>query len=186
MHSIHQGEGGEQGDACPLVLFGPTCNIGRHLPQVTSLGERLFAFLDDIWFVTKPERVGDVHSLAERELWREAGIQVYTGKSHLRSATPSNSKPWFRGSNTSGGHQSVWLSSWPRRFHRHRVAGFGCARSCCRHPATRANCVLRVLRRDMVQRFVQHHDTNVWQCFCNAVTWPESQPHFPRPQVGWG
>ena len=51
-------------------------------------GGRLFAFLDDIWFVTKPERVRDVHNLAERELWREAGIQVHTGKTHVcRSGT---------------------------------------------------------------------------------------------------
>ena len=107
-------------------------------------GERLFAFLDDIWFVTKPERVGDVHSLAECELWREAGIQVHTGKTHVwnRSGTkpqecdamqrravvnnPDARVVWFRGSNTSAGHQSAWLSSWPRRFHRRRVAGSGC------------------------------------------------------------
>ena len=90
VHSIHQGEGGEKAmSSCrccsPLGQHAALEAISRRLRP----GGRLFAFLDDIWFVTKPERVGDVHNLAERELWREAGIQVHTGKTHVwnRSGT---------------------------------------------------------------------------------------------------
>ena len=92
VHSIHQGEGGEQGDPLMPLLF----SLGQHAAEEAISrrlrpGERLFAFLDDIWFVTKPERVGDVHNLAERELWREAGIEVHTGKTHVWK--PSGTKP---------------------------------------------------------------------------------------------
>ena len=63
VQSIHQGEGGEQGDALMPLLF----SLGQHaaLEAISGRlrpGERLFAYLDDIWFVTKLGRVGDVHS----------------------------------------------------------------------------------------------------------------------------
>ena len=77
-------------------------------------GEGLFAFLDDIWFVTKPERVGDVHSLAERELWREAGIQVHTGKTHVwnRSGTkPPECNAMQRRAVVNNPDARVWLGS---------------------------------------------------------------------------
>ena len=72
-----------ESDALMPLLF----SLGQHasleaISRRLRPGERLFAYLDDIWFVTKPERVGEVHSLAERDLWREAGIQVHTGKTH--------------------------------------------------------------------------------------------------------
>ena len=31
-------------------------------------GEKLFAYLDDVWLVSQPERVGQVHNVAEHEL----------------------------------------------------------------------------------------------------------------------
>ena len=44
---------------------------------------RLFAYLDDIWLVSKPERVGDLHSIAERELWGRARIRIHSSKTHI-------------------------------------------------------------------------------------------------------
>ena len=47
------------------------------------LGEKLFAYLDDVWLVSQPERVGEVHIVAEHELWTHAKIQVHRGKIHV-------------------------------------------------------------------------------------------------------
>ena len=38
--------------------------------------ERLFAFLDDIYLVCKPERFGEVHSVLERELWGQRSESI--------------------------------------------------------------------------------------------------------------
>ena len=61
VHRIEQGEGGEQCDVWMPLLF----SLGQHaaLQAVQDQlleGERLFAFLDDIYVVTTPERVGHV------------------------------------------------------------------------------------------------------------------------------
>ena len=56
VHRIAQGEGGEQGDALMPLLF----SLGQHeaLQQVHRFlnpGERFFAFLGDVHFLTKPD-----------------------------------------------------------------------------------------------------------------------------------
>ena len=56
VHHIEQGEGGEQGDVLMPLLFS---SLGQHavLQAVQDQlleGERLFAFLDDIYVVTTP------------------------------------------------------------------------------------------------------------------------------------
>ena len=61
VHRIAQGEGGEQGDALMPLLF----SLGQHealqqVHRVLNPGERLFAFLDDVYLLTKPDRVGPV------------------------------------------------------------------------------------------------------------------------------
>ena len=57
-------EKGEQGDPLMPLLF----SLGQHraLTAIQDLlmeGERLFAFLDDICVICKPERVADVHNI---------------------------------------------------------------------------------------------------------------------------
>ena len=61
VHTIHQGEGGEQGDPLTPLLF----SLGQHasleaLQRRMRPTERLMAYLDDIYFASRPERVGDV------------------------------------------------------------------------------------------------------------------------------
>ena len=78
VHTILQGEGGEQGDALMPLLF----SLGQHLAlaRVQSQleeGEVLMAFLDDINTVSIPERVFEVHTLLAEALWTEAGIRVH-------------------------------------------------------------------------------------------------------------
>ena len=84
---IQQGEGGEQGDPLMPLLF----SVGQHRALVevqASLraGERIFAFLDDIYVVCSPERVGDVYKLVEHALRTKTGISIHLGKTKLWNA----------------------------------------------------------------------------------------------------
>ena len=45
--------------------------------------ERLFAFLDDIYLTTKPDRVGAGYAILEQELRVHACIRVHTGKTKI-------------------------------------------------------------------------------------------------------
>ena len=81
---ILQGEGGEQGDPLMPLLF----SLGQHsaLDAVISRlqeGERLFAFLDDLYILCDPGRVAEVHTILEEELWRHARIQIHQGKTKI-------------------------------------------------------------------------------------------------------
>ena len=67
-----------------LLLF----SLGQHraLTAIQDLlmeGERLFAFLDDICVICKPERVSDVHNILERCLFHHARIHVHHGKTKM-------------------------------------------------------------------------------------------------------
>ena len=84
VHEVDQGEGGEQGDAMMPLLF----SVGQHdaLSEVQNRllpSEVLCAFLDDIYVVCRPERVGVVHTMLENALWRHARIQVHAGKTKI-------------------------------------------------------------------------------------------------------
>ena len=84
VHEVDQGEGGEEGDAMMPLLF----SVGQHeaLTQVQNRlrpREVLFAFLDDIYVVCRPERVRVVHTLLENALWEHARIQVHAGKTQI-------------------------------------------------------------------------------------------------------
>ena len=46
-------------------------------------GERLFAFLDDIYAVSAPERTVAIYKIIEEELWRHARIRVNIGKTQV-------------------------------------------------------------------------------------------------------
>ena len=87
VHTINQGEGGEQGDPLMPLLF----SVGQH-PALLATQERLeanewiFAFLDDIYILTKPERVGAVYAVLQEELFRHAYIRINGGKTHVWNA----------------------------------------------------------------------------------------------------
>ena len=87
VHTIHQGEGGEQGDAMMPLLY----SLGQHsaLKLVESGlqdGESLFAFLDDTYVVTSPERVTAVFTSLQRALLVETGIRINPGKTKVWNA----------------------------------------------------------------------------------------------------
>ena len=73
VHTIHQGEGGEQGDPLMPLLF---C-VGQHsaleaIQRRLCQSERLLAYLDDVCLVSQPDGARDAHNVAEQELWTHA------------------------------------------------------------------------------------------------------------------
>ena len=83
-HRIRQGEGGEQGDALMPLLFA----LGQHaaleaVQRQLRVGERLFAYHDDIYVVSPPDRVGAIYAILQHELFTHAGIRVHGGKTQV-------------------------------------------------------------------------------------------------------
>ena len=70
VHHIDQGERGEHRgrSRAPIVLLGPTCSFRGGQGTIAPRRERLFAFLDDVYVVTTPGRVGFVHNILQEEL----------------------------------------------------------------------------------------------------------------------
>ena len=84
VHTIPQGEGGEQGDALMPLLF----SVGLHSsPEAVGVqlrdGEHLFAFLDDIYTATLPDRVDAVHACLGDDLRTRANIHIHGGKTKV-------------------------------------------------------------------------------------------------------
>ena len=80
-HTIHQGEGGEQGDA----LMPPLYALGQHRAlteanQHLEPGEALFAYLDDVYLLCQPERATFLFNIIAGSLERHAGVQANLGK----------------------------------------------------------------------------------------------------------
>ena len=60
-------------------------------------GERLMAFLDDVYIVCAPDRVGRVFSVVEQELQNRAHIHLHHGKTQV----------WNRGGVVPGGVNEI-------------------------------------------------------------------------------
>ena len=83
VHQIEQGEGSEQGD--PLMPLGFA--LGQHaslcaIDEGLAEGERLMAFLDDVYISTSPEGLQQAYGGAER-VWRHVRIRVHEGKTQV-------------------------------------------------------------------------------------------------------
>ena len=52
-------------------------------PQYLADGEFIFAYLDDTYFVTVPERTGIVYSFLQDALRNMAGIRIHQGKTKV-------------------------------------------------------------------------------------------------------
>ena len=80
-HRIGQHQGGEQGDPLMPLLF--SLAIHNALAEVKEQlldGEFLFAFLDDVYVLAKPDRIRTIYDLLSVKLSTMAGIQLHTGK----------------------------------------------------------------------------------------------------------
>ena len=174
VHSIPQSEGGEQGDPLMPLLF---C-LGQHLALsavVAGLreGERLFAYLDDLYVVCKPDRVGAVHDLLRVHLWDKCRISLHAGKTKVwnKSGTYSPDCARLQRAATDvfleekiADHsvllaripaipdtQSAWL-----------LLSF-CA-------AARFNFILRTVNLSETDEFAAAHDRGVWLCLCKILS----------------
>ena len=79
VHEVHEGEGGEQGDALMPALF----SLGQHNALVAAqqqLGhdERMFAFLDDIYVTSRLDRV-----VPSRSIWGKPKCGTKQGSDKL-------------------------------------------------------------------------------------------------------
>ena len=74
VHRIPQGEGGEQRDPLMPLFFA----LGQHLEASDRLdeGERLVAFLDDLYALSGSDRTVDCHNILAEELWEHARKSV--------------------------------------------------------------------------------------------------------------
>jgi hypothetical protein len=87
MNPDRRTEGGEQGDPLMPALF----LLGQHpaLAQVHSQireGEHIFAYLDDIYIVSHPDRSRAIFDLAGTALWEHARIRINLGKTRAWNA----------------------------------------------------------------------------------------------------
>ena len=111
VHEITQGEGGEQGDALMPALF----SLGQHsaLEAIQARlrpGERLMAFLDDIYAKSIPNRFVAVFTAVQEELQR-VGIQVHDGKTQLwnrSGVVPTGTEALTEAARTSDPDAIVW------------------------------------------------------------------------------
>ena len=84
VHSIAQGEGGEKGDPIMPLLFA----VGQHhaldtVSRSLREDEKLLAYLDDIYFCTEPNGVGEVYTVVQEALQTHAGISIRGGKTKV-------------------------------------------------------------------------------------------------------
>ena len=110
-HDVLQGEGGEQGDPLMSALY---C-VAQHaaLAEVAAGlrdGEVVFAFLDDTYVVSRPERTGAVHGTLQDALWRHAGIRLHAGKTRVWNIAGEET-PGVAHLQTPGA-DFVWTGAW--------------------------------------------------------------------------
>jgi hypothetical protein len=126
-HVIRQGEGGEQGDPLMPALYA----LGQHPALVHAAqhllpGELLFAYLDDVYAVCRPERATQVFHIVTDALSAFAGVQANLGKC----------KMWNKGGIPPPGADTispdVWVGGSPAGP-RHQGIGHA-ARVCSIHP----------------------------------------------------
>ena len=97
-HKIGQHEGGEQGDPLMPLLFSLALhNALAEVKEQLLDGEFLFAFLDDVHVIAKPNRIRTIYDLLSSTM---AGIQLHTGKT--RTWNPDRRRKGF--SETLGRH----------------------------------------------------------------------------------
>ena len=116
VRKVIQGEGGEQGDPLMPLLF----SLGQHRALVSiqaqlKEGERLFAFLDDIYVVCAPERVGEVYLVLEQQLREKPGINIHQGKTKLwnkAGVKPAMSDVLTQAAQAQKPEAIVWRGNW--------------------------------------------------------------------------
>ena len=86
-HDVWQGEGGEQGDPLMPGLYA----LGQHSALLSIHAqrlptERLYAFLEDVYITSNPERTVPALHIAQETLGTRANVQVHLGKTRAWNA----------------------------------------------------------------------------------------------------
>ena len=208
IHDIHQGEGGEHWDPLVPLLF----SLGQHaafeaVRRRLRVGERLLAFLDDMYVTTTSERVGIVHNILEQELYRHSRSHIHVGKTQVWNAAgvrPPHATSWNVlpkcptqrrecGRDPTSpqlnreyaflvpplGHPDFVHTFLQNVLDEHAVLlsriplveDVQSAWALLLHCAGgRANCMLRVVMPEAVQRFAEGHANGLWACLRNILS----------------
>ena len=122
-HDVEQGEGGEQGDPLMPALFCLGMHPALdHIARTLPTGERIFAYLDDVYVVAPRDRVRQAYDIVAEDIRREAGIEINQGKTECWSAAGGDAPPTWgrpgrrstRGAGDANAHDRRGVA--PRRF----------------------------------------------------------------------
>ena len=69
--------------SCPLLFCLAVHNALADIQEQLRPGEHVFAFLDDIYVVSLPERTRTIFNLAAEKLGAGAGIELHAGKTRV-------------------------------------------------------------------------------------------------------
>ena len=143
------------------------------------------AILDDLHIVSKPERLGTWHSVAQRELWAHCRIQVHWGKTHVWNRAGQNQRratgcrEWQKFMTPQLGCGADQRCLLPNRMSR-----FSAATVLVELPTVPdvqsawvllLHCKivqLRVVGPELVNSFAEIHDQRLWRCLCAIVGVP--------------
>ena len=109
-HEVRQAEGGEQGDPLMPGLFA----LAQHpallaAQQSLQEGEAIFAFLDDIYVISAPERTRPLFNVLRTALWDHARISLSLGKTRVWNAAGEEPPDIAE---LGDGTAPVWTGSW--------------------------------------------------------------------------
>ena len=112
-HEVLQGEGGEQGDPLMPGLYA----LGQHaalldLHSQLHPGEGLYAFLDDVYITSLPERTPPALRAAQTSLSRLANVQVHLGKTRAWNAAGEELAGLLAALPSAEGEPPCWTGSW--------------------------------------------------------------------------
>ena len=213
VHTIVQGEGGEQGDAMmPLLFF-----LGQHTAFVRAQsqmapGEVLLAFLNDVHTGEAGIRIHQ----GKTQIWNQAGEKL-EGCEELEKVAVFAADPTaavWRGSDelpphkrgmkvlgTPVGHADFIRDHLEKTAAEHQVlldrtplvedvqSAWLLLAHCA---AAMANYLCRVVEPATVVDFCRTHDERLWRCLCSIVQMPTNnlrksfrQPPCPSSSVGW-
>ena len=184
-----------EGDALMPLLFSLAQHAALEAVKARMVdGEVLLAFLDDVYFITTPERVGDVYVALQEELYRHARIRIHVGKTQVEKAVGErpdacevleriaqaedpSARVWkgSEGVTVLGtlGHVDYVEAQLTKKLAEHSVflqripllADVQSAWSLLLHCAGgRANYLLRVVRPELVETFAAGHNAGLWEC----------------------
>ena len=86
-HPVQQAEGGEQGDPLMPALFSLALNTAlQQFHEDLHDGERVAAYLDDIYITAQPSRIRTFFDALARHLSTHAGIRLHAGKTEVWNA----------------------------------------------------------------------------------------------------